>query len=56
VLCGDVPKLMVTLPLTDALLHVHMVGPFTKEEKVLAVDPLLCRGDNVRRLWDCITT
>jgi len=56
VFAGNVPKLMETLPCTDALCHVHMVGPFTKEEKVLAVDPLRFRSANARRLFNYMTT
>ena len=56
VFSGDVPKVMESLPRTDALLHVHMVGPYTKEEKVLAVDPIVCRGNDVRKLFGYMLT
>jgi hypothetical protein len=47
---------MESLPRTDALLHVHMIGPYTKEEKVLAVDPIVCRGNDVRKLFGYMLT
>lgn len=53
---GDVPQLLQTLPRTDADVHVYMTGPFTKPEKVLAVEPIKCRTANVRKLWSYMTT
>jgi hypothetical protein len=53
---GDVPQLLQTLPRTDADVHVYMTGPFTKPEKVLAVEPIKCRMGNVRKLWSYMTT
>jgi hypothetical protein len=32
-----------------------MTGPFTKPEKVVAVEPIRCRVENVRKLWEHIT-
>ena len=53
--CGNFPKLLKMLPRTDACVHVYMTGPFTKPEKVLAVEPIRCQADNVRKLWKNIT-
>jgi hypothetical protein len=48
---GDVPQLLEKLPRTDTNVHVYMTGPFTKEEKALAVEPIRCELGNVRKLW-----
>jgi hypothetical protein len=53
---GDVPQLLKTLPRTDADVHVYMTGPFTKPEKVLAVQPIKCKMESLRKLWSHMTT
>ena len=53
---GDVPQLLQTLPRTDSNVHVYMTGPFTKPEKVLAVEPIQCRMGSLRKLWSHMTT
>ena len=53
---GDVTQLLEKLPRTDADVHVYMTGPFTKPEKVLAVEPIRCRVESVRQLWTQMIT
>jgi hypothetical protein len=51
VFVGDVEQLLTKLPRTDAAVHVHMTGPFTPKEKILAVEPIRCEIKNVRKMW-----
>jgi hypothetical protein len=53
---GDVEQLLDKLPRTNAAVQVYLTGPFTKREKILAVQPIQCRVQSVRTLWDHLIT
>ena len=53
---GDPEKLLTTLPRTDADVQVFMVGPFTKQEKIMAVEPIQCNVEKLRNLWKNMIT
>jgi hypothetical protein len=51
VFVGDPQQLLTKLPRTDAAVHVYMTGPLTPKEKILAVEPIRCDMNNLRKLW-----
>lgn len=53
---GAPEKLLAKLPRTDADVQLFMVGPFTKEEKIMAVEPIQCNVEKLRNLWKNMIT